>query len=211
MATSLDDLLDLVLPWTPKVTPTMARMMLIRSAISFCRMSKIDRVSLASFQTEAGVDEYILTSPDAAKAVYEIRSVYIDDDKDPIAPARTDDETGTNMIPAKPTFYLCRPGSQKLVLISAPDAVYTIKSRAVLEPLTTATTIDAWIAARHGEGIAYGAIAKLLSVPKKPWTDYQASAGYKGMFDAACIAAQGEADRGNTNAPTRTRSCFGMK
>lgn len=211
MATSLDTMLDLVLPWTPKVTPGMARMMLLRSAITFCRLSKIDRASLASFQTVAGTAEYALTSPDASKVVYDVRSVYLDEEADPLTPARTDDEPTSSIANDKPKYYLCRPGSQKLVLVATPDGAYTIKPRVVLEPKSDATTLETWIVARYDEAIAHGAIAKLLAMPKKPWTDFQASVGYKGLFDAAWLAAQGEADRGNTNAPIRTRSVFGLK
>ena len=206
---SIDTLLDHVMPRTPRLTVDLARLEIRQAAIRFCRESRCDRRTLASFNTVPADPLYVLTAP-ADTAISEVLGVALDEEKiDPLRPdeipADAETETGT------PSHYGYRPKTGELQLIVAPSVVQAVSVIVAVEPPASTTVLNDWIAQRYGRDIAYGALAELLEMPKKPWSDPQLSVLYRGKFNTAIADARDEADKGMTGAATRTRPVFGLR
>lgn len=206
--TSFDTLLDHVMPLLPGVSVELVRLELRNAAMRFCRESRIDQRDLTTFNTVASTADYTLTLP-TDTAVTEILSVLLDAKE--IYPLRPDEARAYDPTElGKPEQFHANKGGRILRLIKTPDVAYPVSVRVVLEPGLAATGVEDWIAQQYGRDIASGAIADLMAMPKKPWTDPATAGLHASRFSAAIISARDEADTGFSRAPTRTRSVFGL-
>lgn len=57
----------------------------------------------------------------------------------------------------------------------------------------------------HGQTLALGALARILSIPGEPWTDEQKAVFYKAEFEAKLSGAFRQNMRGQQRAPIRTQ------
>lgn len=208
---SIDSLLDFVMPKTPHLAVDVARMELRQAAVRFCRRSGFDRRTLPAFSTVVGEPFYALTAPEGTAISKGLR-VVLDGELPGLDPLRPDEvpadaATRTGI----PQQFCVLDGGTRLQLIDAPAAIHSVVVTVAVEPSKSATDIADVLADRWGEEIACGALEALLVMPKMPWTDTGTAAYYKSRFDAAVSEARDEADKGFTRAPTRTRSCFGLR
>jgi hypothetical protein len=112
----------------------------------------------------------------------------------------------------EPAYFYRKGQSGTLSVLPPPDAVYSLLPTVSLRPSDDSTGVyDDDLATTYAEAIAWGAIGRLLSMPRKPWTDASSALYYANKAKAAAIDARDEADRGSTRAPARTRSCFGLR
>lgn len=72
---------------------------------------------------------------------------------------------------------------------------YNIFMRVSYAPLRAATTVDSTVYEAYLEEIAAGALARLLMVPNKSWTNEQAAAQYDSTFKSAKVQGAIEASR----------------
>lgn len=82
----------------------------------------------------------------------------------------------------------------RLVGISR-QAYSTLSYQLVLEPTIDSTTFATWVLNDYAETIAAGAIARLLAIPKKPWTDLASAAVYRATFNDGLGKAMGDGAR----------------
>ena len=64
-----------------------------------------------------------------------------------------------------------------------------------LIPVLTATTLPDMVLNRYGEGIFAGAVAELLRVPNKPWSNATRAADFEDWFKVEWTKAKSEAER----------------
>lgn len=106
-------------------------------------------------------------------------------------------------------FYF--PDDTTVGLLLAPNAGGNLRINAALKPTRAATTFPDWIYERYVETIAAGAKWKLLSTPKKPYTDMALAAHYEQEFIAGCGEARVRAARAGSRAPLRTHTVYGLR
>lgn len=75
----------------------------------------------------------------------------------------------------------------------------TVTLRVALQPSRTATTIPDVVGERFGEAIAAGAIARMLIMPGKEWTNPQMAAYHMGVYEAGVSDALVRRARGNSD------------
>lgn len=152
----------------------------------FCERSKawladIDSISVIADQPSYDID----VPPDAElmillSATYNSRTmtIYTPEEMDRLLTTwRTDTGTGVSYLIQDWTTLYVSP-------IPTADDSYPIYLRAAFKPTMSATTcgdvLDNW-----REGIAGGVLARLKTVPGKPWTDREAAVYYRSLFDDA--------------------------
>lgn len=87
-------------------------------------------------------------------------------------------------------------GVHQIRLVGIPRQAYTTLSyRMVLKPSRTSTGFATWVLDKYFQTIAAGAIANLLALPKKPWSDMAAAAVYRSKFAEGVAVAIGEGAR----------------
>lgn len=96
-------------------------------------------------------------------------------------------------------------------LLMPPSTAGNLRILAALKPTRASTTFPTWIYERYIETIAHGAKAKIMMVPKKPYTDLKLGAYHSEMFSGLVGEARVRAARGNTRGPLRTHTVFGLR
>lgn len=75
-----------------------------------------------------------------------------------------------------------------------------------LQPLRSADELPDWIATQYWEGIAMGAVAKLMLMTGKPWSDPKTGLDKRNQFENAIGEARDDVLRGLGRAATRITS-----
>lgn len=103
------------------------------------------------------------------------------------------------------------PDDTTVGLALAPSAGGNLRILAALKPSRASTTFPTWIYERYIETIAHGAKARLLMVPKKPYTDLKLGAYHGEQFNGLVGEARIRAARSNTRGALRTHTVFGLR
>ncbi len=98
-----------------------------------------------------------------------------------------------------------------MTLLMPPATAGNLRVLAALKPTRASTTFPSWIYERYIETIAHGAKAKIMMIPKKPYTDVKLGAYHLEMFNGLAGDARIRAARGNTRGPLRTHTVFGLR
>jgi hypothetical protein len=96
-------------------------------------------------------------------------------------------------------------------LALAPSAQGVFRLNAALKPSRDSTTLPSWIFERYIETIAHGAKARLMAVPKKPYSDKEMATYHFEQFETGIGEARVRAARGNTRAPLRTHTVYNLR
>lgn len=93
--------------------------------------------------------------------------------------------------PSVPKYYT-QVDSEQIILAAVPDANITggLTMTLALEPSQSAVGLPKWIFNQYIYTLAEGAIAKLMMMPNKPWTDLQNGAMHESNFRAAIANAR---------------------
>lgn len=106
-------------------------------------------------------------------------------------------------------WYLPDDGTVGLLL--APSAGGNLRIEAALKPTRVSTSFPSWIYERHLDTIVHGAKARLMMIPKKPFTDLELGRYHYNKFEEGVANARVGVATGNTRAPLRTHTVYGLK
>lgn len=201
-----DDLVAEVLVEVPGVSDPLAVREIRRATIAFCEETKALKMYGPVVTLVANEPRYDISVPDGYTLV-DLRSVSIDG-KPPISQTSEDaldlqhSDTGIRWreeLGDTPKAYFIEKEDDalpqmRLVYIPTVGGL-TLRYRMALTPHRTATGVDDFIADKYFKAIADGAIASLLKIPKKPWTDLTSAAIYQSWFQDAIGRAAGDGAR----------------
>ena len=177
-----EDMLDDIMPELSGCSTEIAINALRNACIELYRKSWIKRIELAPIEVVIGQNEYELPL-EAGSQIVGIVSAYKDEKKlDPISEDMFnrypyDWTTQTGEI----TGYL-QTAANLLAVYRIPDKTGIIKVTAIVAPTRDSDSIDQDVYDMYSEGIAAGAKARVMAMPKRPYTDAVASAMYRGQF-----------------------------
>lgn len=106
-------------------------------------------------------------------------------------------------------WYIQDDGTVGLAL--APNATGALRILCALKPTRASTSFPTWIYERYVNVIAHGAKAKLMEVPKKPYSDPQLAGYHMGKFHDGVSEARLRSAKSATRAPLRTHTVFGLR
>lgn len=173
---------------------------LIESAREFCSRTRLWREDLTALDSAASTASYTLTLP-ADSAVVDLMSVKYNTEnltpKDSAQLDKIDSEWRTRE--GTPVYYK-REGTDGLRLVRVPATALTgaIEVYAALKPAFNATSIDDTVLEEHQDTIVNGALARLLRIPKKEWSDKSTSEYYRTLFERELGVASSRGDSGRT-------------
>lgn len=192
-----------ILPSVPACPEPTVEAELIAAAIRFCERTRSWR-HVTESALPAGWDApVLLTAPDGAD-VFEVERVWFDGrklDAEPFhkAPQQAED-------PAPPyAFSQAEPGS--LILWPCGEAG-SLRIAAFLKPARNADELPDFLYAHHLDTIASGALAALLMIPEKSWSNPNLATFHLMRFQAACDKHFSANIRGQQRSPRRTRAKF---
>lgn len=166
------------------------------------------------------VDLYPITLPSGAAIAKGLKAWLNDNPIDPISQDDLDNEfnntefgwVGVNWrtdvnLPSR--WYM--PDDDTVGLLLAPSAGGNLRIQAALKPTRISTTFPDWIFERYIETIAHGAKGRLMTIPKKPYSDKETGAWHLQMFAGLIGEARVRTARGNTRGPLRTHTVFNLR
>lgn len=92
-------------------------------------------------------------------------------------------------------FYEKRPDKVRLVGIPTTAITDGLEIEIILKPTRAATAVDDFVIEDYYKTLAHGALAELLALPKKPWTDGGLSQYHRGHFEDGIAQAHADALR----------------
>lgn len=195
-----------VLPYLsadPSQPVTMAA--LRRAAYDLCNDAWLWRTDAQPVGVTAGQASYVLTPTEGMIAhVFEARF----DGKrlDPIMRSNLDEEV-PGWLTSQGTphrFYSRHIGD--ITLVKTPISAGTLTATVAVVPGFGESEVPDWLVHSHHYTIADGAIAHLLLMVGKPWSDANLGAFYRTKFDEACGLAKQAALQEHASAPIRGAS-----
>ena len=188
MATvSYDKLFPLVQPHVPGCPNVVIESHIAEAAADFCVRSELWRVDLESELTTISENLFEVDVPNGAK-LEDILWLAIDG----VELTRVSDKYISQndfMDEGTPQFYALYADTYAR-LYPTPDAAFALTGNIVLKPSLTATGLEDFIYETYGRSIAYGAVAEIMAIPMKEWTNPMASASYMAKFYRDADAAK---------------------
>ena len=167
-----------------------AKRAILNAAIEFARKTWFIQEDHATISLVEDQADYELTEPTNHKIVGIVHVLVDDEPIDEYSAAerskiepdwRDSDNTAT-----EPDWYLedIQGSPKKIWLYPLPSADKDdwVKVRLALAPSKSATEIDDRYADEHFDALVAGAIARLLMIPKKEWTDLMSASVYRQLF-----------------------------
>jgi hypothetical protein len=197
------DCFNEVLPEMPGVSTAMAENAIRNAVIEFCKRSGVWRHWADPQNVVAGVSTYDL-EPAPQSDVASIVVLKVDDEK--CNPASEDHLEGNWQTERGTVDRYMQQDMTSVTLVKVPDLNISrgLTMTLSLMPRRASASFPAWIWNQYYEGIAQGAKAKLMAMPKKPWTDQKTALYYQLKFDSAIAGATADAARSLTRAALRT-------
>ena len=174
------------------------------AAIDLCKRSKRLKFDMPAFDTEADTPTYALAPGDGMETVSILDASVGGKPIDPATRAElaTGDDWATET--GEPSKYLMDGDDETVRLWKVPDGVYSVALTLAIRPSEAATGIEEWFADRYRRTIARGALAELLAITKKPWTDLDAAGFRAQQFETGVREAEAHGLKDGTSAPLRT-------
>ena len=101
------------------------------------------------------------------------------------------------------------PDTPRIIPIATANVADSIQVRSILSSATTLTTLPDFIMHEYEEDLRNGALARLMRIPGKDWTNLTAASAYASLYKAAWIGAKSRAEA-ETGQPARETSYGGI-
>lgn len=207
--TKYSDLLDDVLPsLAADPSDPVTEHAIKRAVIEFCAGSWIWKHLPDAIDVTAGEAVYDL-EPLPATDIAAVMSASLE--AYPLTPKSLDwlddNRPGWRTTTSTPKHFT-QVDTEQLILAPVPAATVVggLTLTLAMQPSQNSTGFPKWIANQYIYALADGAIARLMLMPGKPWTDLQNGQDRRAKFDAAIANARASAVGGLGRAPQRTAS-----
>ena len=218
---SADLFLNEVMPDVPSCPSAIVVNAIRNAAIEFCQKSLVWRQELDPVNVYQGQDVYDLDGMPGGSVIERILTLYylgrkltpqgmdaLDAKRKLAAVSKAASVSGNptdlTYVPPVVTEYGQNSPTQ-VVLYGMPDGNFIggLVMNCVLMPARTSLGIDSSVTDRYLDGIVQGAKARLMLIPKKPWSDAALAAYHKGEAHKILSNAKAEAAQGFGRAPIR--------
>lgn len=169
-----------------------------QKAIEFCQRSLFLRKDLDGFYTIADDNEYDITSPtDTTIAQLLVLKV----NKRKLEPKTQDDLEGIYQEwrdqSGEPKYFFLKDTSTA-ILVPSPSSVYPVRILVALKPNQSAQGVDELIFEEYKNAIKHGALAYLMMMTEKTWSNPNMAMVYQKLFDDDILLAKKRAEKGYT-------------
>ena len=180
-----------------------------QKVIEFCQRSLFLRQELDGFYTVADDNEYDL-SPPVDNNIAQLLMLKVN--KRELEPKTQDDleeiyqewrdQSG------EPSYFFLK-NTYTAILVPKPMGVYPVRILVALKPTQAAQGVDESIFEEYKDAIKHGALAYLMLMAEKTWSNPNMSAFYQSQFDAAIQESKMRAEQGYAHRKTfRTKAHY---
>jgi hypothetical protein len=202
MAT-FDSALSRVLPYAPGCPDVTATFHLVQAAITFFARTLAWRVTLDDVLTEVGVTQYAFPLP-AGSALVKLLKYSLDGDDSCNV---VDPDKGERLLANNHSHDVVWTDDRINFHVSpAPiEDDLPMSLTVALKPTQAATTLDAALFEHYIDAIATGALARILMLPKQPWTDKATASDKEIAFNDAIARTASAVSRGTARSKQRSK------
>jgi len=209
MATvSLTNFLTEVLPQVPACPDAVAMNAVRNALIEFCTQSLVWQETQDPVTVASGDFPYPLEGVAGAKVV-KVMSVIVDGEAVPPTSVEILDASVTNwrssVNSVVSAYYLSSP--ELLALFPLPSEPRVMQLRVAYAPSRAAQSTEEFLYQKYLEGVAAGALSRLMAMPAQPWSNPELSGYYRAIFGRSIISAGVEAN----NTYSRTGNAVVMR
>lgn len=167
-----------------------------QKVIEFCQKSLFLRQELDGFYTVADDNEYDL-SPPVDNNIAQLLMLKVNkrelepktqDDLEEIYQEWRDQE-------GQPSYFFLK-NTNTAILVPKPIGVYPVRILVALKPTQAAQGVDEIIFEEYKDAIKHGALAYLMLMAEKTWSNPNMSAFYQSQFDAAIQESKIRSEQG---------------
>jgi hypothetical protein len=196
----LSAFLTRVIPYATGCSEPMAIQALLDSAIEFCERSLVVQARLEPTPMVMAQAKYDLGLPLQQDCAMVMRAWL---DNHLLTPQATEHAYANGSAPGTPRFYSTdnSDGALALVVEPPPDAGsvgLNLVAKVALRPTRAATKVDDTLYANWAEGIAAGALRRILSIPGQPFSDDARAGMFYVIFKQHLQTARIEGYRGRS-------------
>ena len=201
------------LPYVQVNVPDCPRALIIEAvrqkAIEFCQKSLFLRQDLDGFYTVANDKEYDIPTP-VDTTIAQLLMLKVN--KRELEPKTQDDleeiyqewrdQSG------EPSYFFLK-NTNTAILVPKPMGVYPVRILVALKPTQAAQGVDESIFEEYKDAIKHGALAYLMLMAEKTWSNPNMSAFYQSQFDAEIQESKMRAEQGYAHRKTfRTKAHY---
>lgn len=197
MLTTWDEFLPYIASEATGAPSDLMQQTLVERCAHFCERTQLWRADLDAETTEANEPIYDLILPAVVEAVLWLRMEGTD--LQHVSDLQVDPEYFSKT--GKPLAFSIELDRQ-IRFYPTPDAAYSYTGRVVLKPGLDSRGVEQSLFNAHGRTIASGALAILLSMPEKTWTNLPMAAVHEQRFERGIARAR---VRDLRNIPLRVR------
>lgn len=210
--TAITEFYDYVLPQLPGAGKFLAFQAIREAAIDFCERTLVYNYNIPAIDVVGGQSVYVI-APLADTQIADIIAVRYNQeplvganeaDLDVLVPEWRTTATGV------PTYYRSTIEREliQLVVTPADSLAEGLNVRVALAPLPSSNNVPDWMFERYRNAIANGALARVFSMKKRPWTDNELAVFHAHMFEQEIGRANTLKAKGYTRQPLRSTPCF---
>ena len=180
-----------------------------QKVIEFCQKSLFLRQELDGFYTVADDNEYDL-SPPIDNNIAQLLMLKVN--KRELEPKTQDDMEEIYQEwrdqSGEPQYFFLK-NTYTAILVPKPISIYPVRILVALKPTQAAQGVDEIIFEEYKDAIKHGALAYLMLMAEKTWSNPNMSAFYQSQFDAAIQESKMRAEQGYAHRKTfRTKAHY---
>jgi len=198
-----------VIPHTPGCPDVVIMNEIRKAAIEFCEVSRYWKVVLDPIMTIPDISEYEIDQPLGQTIVlienmqgprWEVLPKTIEEMDYKFPRWRTQTRSGQ-----QPEFYIMT-SPLTFILHPSPSGAVQLDINASVKPSRVSDVIEGYVLDKYDTVIANGALAKLVAMPKKAWSNPDMYSYHNNLFEDGKTKAKIERAKGYSRAPIRTRA-----
>ena len=167
-----------------------------QACIEFCQNSRYWRKELDAFYTVATDSEYELITP-TDSTIADVLLIKVN--KEVLEPKTQDDlEVIYNEWrdqSGEPKYFFLK-NTNTSILVPKPIGVYPVRVLVALKPTQSAQGVDEIIYEEYKDAIKHGALAYLMLMAEKTWSNPNMSAFYQSQFESSIQESKMRAEKG---------------
>ncbi len=206
---------DLMTPELPGITTSMLDFQLRQTARDFCGRTGAWRLPFDDVNLVAGQATYDLEPSEPSSEVVRVTSLTLCTELMWQSDEPREQTSRVNACEVFPKYdrhsppFTISPDLLEITLMSNEVPIASLAAGmqviGAMKPSLNATVLPDFLLSQYSEAMRFGTLARLMVMPKKPWTDRPLATAYLGEWNKALNFAAYQVQTGNTRAPLRVR------
>jgi hypothetical protein len=198
--TTYESLIPEIIPIVASCPDSMIQQHIRSTVIDLCERSAIYQKELDPITVSRDVYEYDFDPP-SGTVVHKIEWAIFDGDVlEPVTSGLLEQREPDWRNSTGTPEYVIKNTQDTFLIIPIPSTAKTngLIIRACLKPTHTSTSCDSTVMSDYRDAIVNGTLFRLLRIPSKDWTDYNAASVYSALYNEGIGTAEKRARYGDT-------------